>query len=123
MRTTLFVVALLAMAGCANEEVLRERGKIAFDLAEIGTDGLEGEAGAERAVAYEFCLPAKDSYVTQVRVIDPTLQLYPGVPGRVGCKAGEILAIGNTHRAEWRESLARLAALRYVRRIERTRFE
>ena len=123
MRATLFVVALLAVAACGNDEIRREREKIGFDLAEIGTDGLEGEAGAERAVDYEFCLPAKDSYVTQVRVIDPTLQLYPGVPGRTGCKAGEILAIGNTHRAEWRESLERLAALRYVRRIERTRFE
>jgi hypothetical protein len=123
MRALPLVVALVAAAGCGNDEIRRERDKIGFDLSEIGTDGLEGPEGAERAVDYEFCLPAKDSYVTQVRVIDPTLQLYPGVPGRVGCGTGEILAIGNTHRAEWRESLERLAALRYVRRIERTRFE
>lgn len=120
---TLALVALLAIAGCANDEIRREQEKIGFDLSEIGTDGLEGEEGAERAVDYEFCLPAKPEYARQVRIIDPTLQLYPGMPGRIGCTSGQILAIGNTHRADWRPSLERLAALRYVQRIARTHHE
>jgi len=118
----LLVVAILA-TGCTADAFRREREKIGFDLAEIDERGLEGPEGGKRRVDYEFCMPARPGYVTQVRVIDPSLQLFPTVPGRSGCTTEQILAIGHTALPLWRERLERLAALRYVRRIERTYFE
>jgi len=115
--------AAMLSAGCTADAYRREREKIAFEMAEIDEHGLEGPAGGKRRVAYEFCMPSRPDYVTQVRVIDPSLQLFPTVPGRSGCTTEQILAIGHTGAPQWRERLERLAALRYVKRIQRTDFE
>ncbi len=118
----LLAVAMFA-AGCTADAYRREREKIEFDMAEIDDRGLEGPPGGRRRVAYEFCIPSRQDYITQVRVIDPSLQLFPTVPGRSGCTTEQILAIGHTAAPQWRERIERLAALRYVKRILRSDFE
>lgn len=123
-RAALALLATAVMsAGCTADAYRREREKIDFDMTEIDEHGLEGPEGGRRRVAYEFCIPSRQDYVTQVRVIDPSLQLFPTVPGRSGCTTAQILAIGHTGARQWRERLERLASLRYVRRIERSDFE
>jgi hypothetical protein len=120
------VLALLmatTIAGCTADAYRREREKIEFEMYEIDDRGLEGPPGGKRRVAYEFCIPSRKDYVTQVRVIDPSLQLFPTVPGRAGCTTEQILAIGHTASPQWRERIERLAALRYVKRILRSDFE
>lgn len=120
----LVLLAIAALsAGCTAEAYRQEREKIAFDMNEIDERGLEGPDDGKRRIAYEFCLPSRPDYVTQVRVIDPSLQLFPTVPGRSGCTTQQILAIGHTAAPQWRERLERLAALRYVKRIQRSDFE
>lgn len=110
-------------AGCTADAYLREREKIEFEMTEIDDRGLEGPPGGKRRVAYEFCIPSRKDYITQVRVIDPSLQLFPTVPGRAGCTTEQILVIGHTAAPQWRERIERLAALRYVKRILRSDFE
>jgi hypothetical protein len=119
---SLLAVAMV-VAGCTADAYRREREKIEFEMTEIDDRGLEGPAGGKRRLAYEFCIPSRQDYITQVRVIDPSLQLFPTVPGRAGCTTEQILAIGHTAAPEWRERIERLAALRYVKRILRSDFE
>ena len=112
----------LLLGGCGSllkpgEEVIQ------FDLSGIGADGLEGPPDGRRAVDYEFCVPSRASYVREVQIIDPTAQPRAESRGRVRCRSKETLMIGNTHHVLWRESLERLAALRYVKRIERSVYE
>lgn len=113
----------MVSAGCTADAHRREREKIDFEMTEIDDRGLEGPEGGKRRVAYEFCIPSRQDYITQVRVIDPSLQLFPTVPGRAGCTTEQILAIGHTAAPQWRERIERLAALRYVKRILRSDFE
>jgi hypothetical protein len=112
----------LLFGGCGSL-LKQDQDVIGFDLSGIGTDGLEGPPDGRRAVDYEFCVPARASYVREVQIIDPTAQPYAESRGRIRCRAWETLMVGNTHHVLWRESLERLAALRYVKRIERSVFE
>jgi hypothetical protein len=70
-------------------------------------------------VAYEFCIPATPAHLAEVQGIDPTVQAYPGVPGRIGCGPGQALCIGSTYQPDWRAALLGLASLDYVTRIDR----
>jgi hypothetical protein len=117
-------VVLLTVALCACSTVTHHGDdKIAFDLSGIGPDGLEGPSDGRRSVDYEYCVPEQAIYVRQVQTIDPTAAYHPDVRGRANCKRGEVLMTGNTHHDRWRETLERLAALRYVKRIIRTFWE
>jgi hypothetical protein len=119
------LAGLAAASGCADAQ-RADPGpaeKVRFDLAAIGADGLEGPPDGRRAVDYEFCVPAEEAVVAEVKRIDPTAQAHPGVRGRSGCRRGQVLVMGNTHHDRWRESLERLASLRYVQRIQRVDFE
>ena len=111
--------------GCAEAQrsAVGPADKVRFDLGAIGADGLEGPPDGRRAVDYELCVPAEEAVVAEVRRIDPTAQALPGVRGRSGCRRGQVLVMGNTHHQRWRESLERLASLRYVQRIQRVDFE
>ena len=101
--------------GAAGEE----NAKISFDLTAIDDAGLMGPSGGQVAVAYEFCIPATPGSLAEVQAIDPTVEVQPGAPGRIGCAPGEVLGIGSTHQPNWRAVLGNLAALDYVTRIDR----
>ncbi len=120
VRAVLAALGLSLLLGACGSLLKPDEDVIRFDLSGIGADGLEGPADGRRAVDYEFCVPSRASYVREVQIIDPTAQPYAESRGRIRCSRKETLMVGNTHHVLWRESLERLAALRYVKRIERS---
>jgi hypothetical protein len=96
---------------------------VTFDIDRINEDGLVGPPDGLRSVMYEFCVPSDSISMAAVRAIDPTLELQPGAPGRIGCGDGQVLCIGHTHQPEWKSTLARLAALDFVTRIDESFME
>ena len=99
------------------------RNKIEFDLQQLDEDGLSGSGSGRRSLDYEFCLPRNEQLIARIRQIDPTLQIFDGSPGRIGCGRREVLCIGNTHQVGWEDVLARLAAEPAIHRITRAYFE
>lgn len=97
--------------------------KIAFDLSDIGSNGLTGSPDGLVSVSYEFCIPKDREMLDGVLAIDPNIQCTSGPPGRVGCTKTEYLCLGNTHDPRWRDILQRIAQLDYVSRIERSVWE
>jgi hypothetical protein len=97
--------------------------KITFDISAINKAGLSGPSGGLVAVSYEFCIPAKQVYVDEVQTIDPTVVIYKGSSGRVGCTAEEHLCMGHTHQENFKDVLSRLAGLAYIKRIDRCFWE
>lgn len=91
--------------------------KITFDISRISSEGLLGPPDGLRSLSYEFCIPANERSLTEIRSIDSTLQ-YSRSPGRIRCKSDQYLVIGETHKPNWREILTRLTALNYVQRID-----
>lgn len=121
------VAILVGLSGLPGCGALGERPPgaevIGFDLDAVGEDGLEGPPTGRRAVHYEFCIPVGDAYAEEVRTIDGSARVMAGSKGRIGCRRGQMLVVGNTHQDGWRYTLERLASLRYVKRIERSDFE
>ena len=97
--------------------------KIDFDLSQINADGLRGPAEGKVAVAYEFAIPNTDICKRQVQAIDPTIELMPGVRGRIGAGKQECLCIGSTHQKNFRQVLKALSDLSFVQRIVECHFE
>lgn len=96
---------------------------VRFDLGDLNSEGLLGSEDGLRALSYEFCVPASETHVEEVRAIDVTLSIQRGSPGRIGCGEAEYLAIGNTHQSDFRRVLERLGRLPYIERIEQVHFE
>jgi hypothetical protein len=117
------VTATMTLAGEGPVAAVAGGPVIGFDLSEIDDRGLIGPEGGKRAVDYELCIPDDETFVAEVRAIDPSLRLMPGSPGRIGCHPGQLLVLGSTHRPGFRSILQRLADLPYVERIERAFFE
>jgi hypothetical protein len=92
--------------------------KIHFDPSEFSDDGLFGPPDGLRAAMYEFCIPARADLAAEVASIDPTVQIYGGSPGRIGCTSDEYLCIGSTGQPGFRDVLVNLAQLEYVTRIQ-----
>ena len=92
--------------------------KVHLDLSGLNDDGLYGPPDGLRALAYEFCIPARPELAADVRAIDPTIQVYQIGRGRIGCTSGQFLCVGSTHQPGFRMVLSRLAQLDYVTRIE-----
>jgi hypothetical protein len=124
---TCLILSLLALTGC-NPEIHSEidlsiTEKITFDLNQFDQDGLYGPSGGKRSLDYEFCIPHGNHYAEEVREIDPTVDLFLGSSGRIGCTEGQTLAIGNTHQTDFQLVLMELANLDYVERIQQTYWE
>jgi len=96
---------------------------IGFDLTLLDDDGLIGPVTGKRAVDYEYCIPDNADSQAEVAAIDPTARIMTGSRGRIGCLPGQSLVMGNTHQADFRGVLRRLAGLAYVQRIEQAYFE
>ena len=94
--------------------------KITFDVSAISPEGLSGAAGGAVAVSYEFCVPANAASMAEVQRIDRSARCTAGSRGRVPCGNDEALCIGSTHQEGWLRALNALAALPYVRRIDRS---
>jgi hypothetical protein len=85
--------------------------KITFDLSVISIDGLVGSADSLRAIDYEFCIPANEQLLEEIRAINPNIQYYPHSQGRIGCTKDQYLCIGNTHHPNWKNILMSIAQL------------
>jgi len=97
--------------------------KITFDLDRLDASGLIGTEKSKRALAYEFCIPATILCKNEVQPIDPTLQVIPGSPGRIGCGSNESLCVGSTFQPNYKRVLQQLADLTYIQRIDQSYFE
>lgn len=97
--------------------------KITFDLEQLDENGLYGPPDGKRSLDYEFCIPRESVYEVQVSAIDPSVTLHPHSPGRIGCTANQVLAIGNTHQPSAALVLMELANLDYIERIDRVDWE
>jgi hypothetical protein len=97
--------------------------KITFDLTDFDENGLYGPPDGKRSLDYEFCIPQEAPYRQEVKAIDPSLNFFPSIPGRIGCTDTEVLAIGNTHQENFRLILLELANLDYIQRIQRVDWE
>jgi hypothetical protein len=106
-----------------DADIAVEPSTIGFDLSLIGPDGLIGAADARRALDYEYCIPDDPRVLAEVQAIDPSARPQPGVRGRIGCRVGEVLVLGNSHQPDAVDVLRRLERLPYIRRIERAWFE
>jgi hypothetical protein len=91
--------------------------KINFDLSQISSDGLIGPPNGLRSLSYEFCIPATEKSLNEVRSINPDIQVSRS-PGRIRCTKDQYLCIGETHTPQWREKLMAIAKLDYVQRID-----
>lgn len=91
--------------------------KITFDLSQISPDGLIGPPDGLRSLSYEFCIPATEKHLSEVRSINPSIQVSRS-RGRIGCTKAQYLCIGETHTPQWREVLMAIAKLDYVQRID-----
>ena len=110
------------MAGC-HASAGPEAAKIKFRLDSVRADGLRCLPNGLVAVSYEFCVPADDRAYREVRQIDPSLRIYFGSPGRIGCATNQALCIGETHQPRWRDVLRGLASLTYIAEIRENFFE
>jgi hypothetical protein len=97
--------------------------EIQIDLSGVNAEGLRGPSNGLRAVHYEFCIPAGETYKSEVVRIDASAVFMPDSRGRIGCRAGEVLVVGNTHQPGYRQVLDRLASLPYIERIVEAHFE
>ena len=120
--TVLLTIRPVVVSG-QSEPPPASQAVIGFDLTLLDGDGLIGPGNGKRAVDYEYCIPADDDAKAAVAAIDPTARFLEGSRGRIGCMPAQLLVLGNTHQANFRAVLHRLAELDYVKRIEQTFFE
>ncbi len=117
------VRAIRSLSAAGVAACKRAASKIRFDLKRLNADGLQGPPNGLKALDYEYCIPDNPHAIAQVRKIDPTAQIFRQSPGRIGCGESEVLCLGNTHQAGYREVLGRLAGLCFVREIREAFFE
>ncbi len=106
-----------------QEPVMGQVEKIDFDLSKLDKDGLIGPANGKVSIDYEFCFPKGYDYEKQLQSIDPELKILPETKGRSGCSKTQSLAIGSTHKPNYKEILLRLSELEFVKRIRRVYYE
>jgi hypothetical protein len=97
--------------------------KIKFDLGAIHPDGLRGRPDGLVSVSYEFCIPKEDVFREEVQRMDPSVRIYAGSRGRIGCSQDQALCIGSTHQPHWRQILLQLASRSYIEQIRECFFE
>lgn len=118
----LLLVPLPLWAAAAGEGVTVPP-VIRFDLGRLDDRGLQGPPDGLRSLDYEYCIPEGGRYREQVAAIDPSARFMPGSPGRIGCRPGQVLVLGNTHQPGFRDILWALADLPFVERILESLFE
>jgi hypothetical protein len=117
---TIVVAALMLLTACT---ATTEESAIHFDLTQLNSEGLRGPADGLRALHYEFCIPDQPDVISEVRAIDPTLEIQRASSGRIGCGTNEVLCLGHTHQPQYREVLERLAQHPDVSEIHEAVFE
>lgn len=120
-RIASFFISLLILS-CGSAE--QQSPKITFDLSEFTSDGLrEKPKGEFISINYEFCIPASEETLKEVQAIDSTVGVMKGAKGRSGCSDKEWLCIGSSHQPGFKMVITKLAALKYIRKINETFWE
>ncbi len=119
----LLLVCLMLNSSCANQKIINLSPKISFDINELDKEGLIGPPDGKVALSYEFCIPADNQYVNEIRAIDPSVKIHKKSKGRVTCSKMEWLCVGDSHQENATVKIQRLAELPYVKRIQRAYFE
>jgi len=117
------VLVWLAGLAAAPQATAEDDRVLGFRLDDLDASGLIGDAGAKRALDYEFCIPADPLAAAEVMAADPSARIMRESPGRIGCRPDQWLVVGSTHQPDFLEVLERLIALPYVERIEQTFYE
>jgi hypothetical protein len=102
------ILPVALLMACTESPTSTERSAIHFDPEQLNSEGLRGPADGLRALHYEFCIPDRPDVISEIRTIDPTLQLQRSSPGRIGCAVDQVLCLGHTHQSHFREVLERL---------------
>lgn len=98
--------------------------KIKIDLSQFDDEGYRVYPNGEKSSShYEFCIPANDSLLAEVKAIDPFASEMKGSKGRSGCSDKEWLVISSTRKPGFKEIIRRTAELEYVRKITETFWE
>ncbi|MCW5921578.1 MAG: hypothetical protein KIS77_04485 [Saprospiraceae bacterium] len=122
-----FLSALALMFACNRKSTSADApsvwNKVKIDFSRIDENGLAGPPDGKVAVNYEFCIPAEEKLLSEVKKIDSSIQPYKGSKGRVGCQSNQWLLIGSTHQKNHRRVIYELAKLPYVQQIHETYFE
>jgi hypothetical protein len=111
------------MTACTEPPTHTATPSLHFDLKQLNSEGLRGPPDGLRALHYEFCIPDRPALISEMKAIDPTLQIQAASPGRIGCGEGEALCLGHTHQPRFREVLERLARHPEVGEIHEAVFE
>jgi hypothetical protein len=99
-------------------------GKIRIDLSKFDSDGYRTYPDGEKSTAhYEFCIPASDSILAEVKAMDPMAEVMKGSKGRSGCTDQEWLVISSTRKPGFKEIIKKQAELKYIRKITETFWE
>ena len=98
--------------------------KIKIDLTEFNEDGYRVRPDGEKSTAhYEFCIPANDSILAEIKAMDPMAEVMKGSKGRSGCTDKEWLVISSTRKTGFKDIIKKQAELPYVRKITETFWE
>lgn len=120
-----FFFLLIVFVGCKQQSPAEDPSvwrKIKMDFRRFDQEGLAGNKDGKVAANYEFCIPASEKKLRQIKKIDPTAQRSGG-KGRAGCTDQEWLIIGSTHQKRFQRVLFNLASLPYVKEIQETFYE
>ena len=123
MKSFMYLVVLLfslTATKCPKDIPKEVQSKIEFDFSRLDANGLHN---GERALDYEFCIPAEASKRNEVLATAPNIRFMEKSKGRIGCREGQWLCINSTHDPHWKEQLYKLASLSYVERIIETHYE
>ncbi len=118
----LMTCILLISASDCNEKNISKKPlkKIEFDYSVLDKDGMLTSVAA---VDYEFCIPKDDKKVSEIKAIEPNVQIPAMAKGRIGCSKDEYLCIVSTRGDKWKDKLYAIASLPYVKRIIQTHYE
>lgn len=106
LKKTLVVISCLSVldaCSTVNSNVMANTGKIEFDMTKLNQHGLYGPPDGLRSLSYEFCIPAEEVFILNIRNIDPDIKIYRHSPGRIGCTDAEYLCVGDTHNKPYRK--------------------
>lgn len=100
-----------------------ESSKVKFATDKLDERGLYGPPDGLRLLNYEFVIPATEAALAAVQQAAPgAIQVHRNSRGRVGAGENEWLCIGETGPG-WKEKLAALCALTFVKEIRQCFWE
>ena len=126
LKKILVVVSCLSVSDACSvvdSNVTASTEKIEFDITKLNQHGLYGPPDGLRSLSYEFCIPAEEGFVLNIRNIDPDIKIYRHSPGRIGCTDAGYLCVGDTHNKPYKKTFHYLVDLSYIKRIIQSVFE